>query len=305
MADEDRLTSVVGILTWGIEAGGYELTGSASGSAVYGVRIDGTDAVLKVTTADRGQTNARRELAFYRTLASRVPVSTPRLIRYADNDDLTALLLSAHTPARPAREWSRHAWLEMARQLAALHSTPMPDQPSWLDTPLLQRLLDRPPIGPAADYWSRTDAADRIGVVLDAPDTLAPALAATPACFLHGDCHVDNLLREGSRMVWADWQVAGVGSPAIDLAFLWSRANADGADIPRTEMVHEYASHRGIDVTVLRRSLIAAELGVLLFCWPEYAAYRTQTTRDRLTRRLVQLIREWPARCEVTSNEPN
>jgi Ser/Thr protein kinase RdoA (MazF antagonist) len=289
----DGLARVVRALEWGIDAGSTELTGAASGSGVYRVRIDGTEAVLKVTTADRGQSNARRELTFYRTLASQVPVTTPTLLRYADNDDLTALLLSAHTPARPAQQWHRSAWLEVARQLAALHSTPMPDQPSWLDTPWLQGVLDRPPIGLAEEHWSRTDAADRVGMVLDAPATLAAALAATPACFLHGDCHVDNLLREGNGVVWADWQVAGVGSPAIDLAFLWSRADTDGADVPYAEMVREYATRRGIDAVVLQRSLIAAELGILLFGWPRFAAHRTRTERNRLTRRLLQLMNEW------------
>jgi Ser/Thr protein kinase RdoA (MazF antagonist) len=292
MAD-DGLARVVRALEWGIDAGGTELTGSASGSGVYRVRVDGTEAVLKVTTAGRGQSNARRELTFYRTLASQVPVTTPILLRYADNDDLTAVLLSAHTPARPARQWRRSGWLEVARQLAALHSTPMPDQSSWLGTPWLQGVLDRPPISLAEEYWSRTEAAARIGMVLDEPAILAAALAATPACFLHGDCHVDNLLSEGSGLVWADWQETGFGSPAIDLAFLWSRANADSADVPYVEMVHEYTTRRGIDAVVLQRSLMAAELGILLFGWPQYAAHRTRTERNYLTRRLLQLINEW------------
>jgi Ser/Thr protein kinase RdoA (MazF antagonist) len=290
MPDEHGLARVIETLGWDIDAGGVELTGSASGSGVFRVRIDEADAVLKVTTAGRGQLNARRELTFYRTMAGQVPVTTPRLLRHADNDELTALLLSAHTPAHPAWEWDESAWLELARQLAAVHSTPLPEERSWLETPWLQRALDRPPVDLAEDYWSRTEAAGRIGPVLDAIAALAAALTAVPDCFVHGDCHVDNLLRDGQRVVWADWQVAGVGSPAIDLAFLWSRANADGADLPYAAMVNEYVAHRGIDAAVLRQSLIAAELGVLLFGWPEYAAFRTQTERDRLTRRLLDLI---------------
>ena len=165
---------------------------------MYRVQIDGHDAVLKVTGAGGGQRNARRELAFYRTLADRVPVMTPTLLRYADNDDCTALLLSAHTPARQAREWDQSAWLEVARQLAALHSIPLPDEDPWIDTPWLRQVLERPPISLAEDYWSGTDAADTIGPVLKAPGTLGEAFRATPDSFLHGDCHVDNLLRGGA-----------------------------------------------------------------------------------------------------------
>jgi aminoglycoside phosphotransferase (APT) family kinase protein len=258
------------------------LTGSASGSAVYRVRIDGTEAVLKVTTAGPGQANARRELTFYQTLAAQVPVATPRLLHHADTAELTALLLSAHTPARPAPEWDRSSWLEVARQLAALHSTPVPDRAGWLDTPWLQRSLEQPPLELARRYWGAEAA-------LAAPEALAAAVAAVPPCFVHGDCHVGNLLCEGDRLVWADWQVAGFGSPVIDLAFLWSRAHADGADLPYAAMLHEYATRRGLDEAVLRRAAVAAEIGVLLFGWPEYAAYRTPAERDRLARRLRQL----------------
>lgn len=280
-------------LGWRIDAVGAELSGSASGSAVHSVLTDGAEAVLKVTTAGPGQLDARRELAFYRTMADRVPVSTPGLLRYADNDELTALLLSAYPPAPPARQWHRTAWLTVARQLAGLHSTPIPDRPGWLGTPWLQRILDRPPVEAAEDYWSGTQAADRIGAVLAEPATLAAAVALTGACLVHGDCHVGNLLLDGDRLVWADWQVVGVGSPAVDLAFLWSRANADGATPPYADMMREYATHRPCDLDALARSTIAAELGILLFGWPEYAAQLGPAERDRLTRRLLRLLDDW------------
>jgi thiamine kinase-like enzyme len=293
MADDDRLRRVVRSLGWAVDIDGSALAGSASGAGVYRVQIDGHDAVLKVTGAGEGRRNARRELAFYQSLADRVPVMTPTLLRYADNDDLTALLLSAHTPARHAREWDRSAWLEVARQLAALHSIPLPDEDPWIDTPWLRQVLERPPISVAEGYWSGTDAADTIGPVLKAPGTLAEAFRATPDSFLHGDCHVDNLLREGNQIVWVDWQVAGAGSPAGELAFLWSRAQADGADLPYDAMLREYIAHREVDPALLRRALVAAEIGILLFGWPAYAAYRTQNERHRITRRLLQLVADW------------
>lgn len=293
MADEDDVISVVRALNWGLDADGTALAGAASGAGVYRVRADGTDAVLKVTAAGPGQPAARRELRFYRTLANQVPVATPTLLRHADDDNVTAMLLSAHMPARPARDWDLPAWLELASQLAALHSAPLPSDVSWLDTPWLPRTLDRPPIDSAEAYWSTTVAGHQVRQVLRAPAALGAAVAALPGCLLHGDCHVGNLLAEGSHLVWADWQVVGVGSPAVDLAFLWSRAYADGADPPYGAMVDAYAARRGIDRDLLRRALIAAELGVLLFGWPAYAARRTRAERDRLTRRLAHLVERW------------
>lgn len=293
MAHQDDVERAVFALGREVRVQGAALAGGASGSGVYRVRIDGYDAVLKVSTADGLQRNARRELTFYQTLAERVPVATPRLLDHADNDDLTALVLSAHTPARPAREWDRSEWLEVAAQLAALHSIRLTHEAPWVHTPWLRRILDQPPIKIAEHYWSDTDAAASVGKVLDAPAALAAADASTPDCFLHGDFHVDNLLRDGNHILWADWQVAGIGSPAIDLAFLLSRANADGADPPHAAMLHEYTAHRRVDLALLHRAVIAAEIGKTLFGWPEYAAYHTQNERDRITRRLRQLIADW------------
>ncbi|WP_328994739.1 aminoglycoside phosphotransferase family protein [Kribbella sp. NBC_01245] len=263
-----------------------ELAGSASGAGVYRVRFEGGDAVLKVTDAGEGQLDARRELAFYQSLANKVPVITPTLLRYADGAEHTALLLSAHSPPVPAAEWDREAWLEIARQLAELHSMAVPSGDPWI-----QGRPDAPSMGLAEAYWSATEAA---GCLLE-PDALAEAVRAMPDSFIHGDCHVGNLLRDGDRIVWADWQVAKVGSPAGDLALLWSRGGVDGADLPYDAMLREYATRRGLELAPLRRAVIAAELALLLFAWPHFAAYRTESDRTHLTHRLLDLTASWQA----------
>lgn len=97
----------------------------------------------------------------------------------------------------------------------------------------------------------------------------------------------------GERIVWTDWQVTGVGCPASELAFLWSRATADGADVPYDAMVREYVAHRPIEPALLRRALLAAEIDILLFDWPGYVTLLSHQARDRLTRRLLHLIDDW------------
>jgi Ser/Thr protein kinase RdoA (MazF antagonist) len=267
------------------------LTGSMSQSGVYRVRVDGRDAVLKVTVGDGSRTTARRELAFYQTLADQVPVRTPTLLRHVDNGQFTAILLSAHTPSVPARQWRRTEWLEVARQLAALHSMPVPTGEWWTHTPWLTSVLDEPPVPYALDYWSRTAAARAVDSVLAAP--LGQALGAVPDCFVHGDCHVDNLLRDGDDLVWTDWQVTGIGAPAVDLAFLIGRAHSDSADPPRADMIEAYARTRGVDSGPLERAVLAAELGFVLFGWPEYAHYHSADEQDRTVQRLIELIGGW------------
>ncbi|WP_020577410.1 aminoglycoside phosphotransferase family protein [Actinopolymorpha alba] len=290
---DDELVRVMRSVGLDGDVEAINLSGGASGSGVYRVQIDEDEAVLKVTTAGYGQKNARRELAFYRTLADRVPVTTPRLLRSADNEEFTAVLLSAHASALPARDWGRASWLEVTRQLAALHSMPPPDEAPWIDQPWHRQVPYQPPTDLAENYWSKTDAADSVRPFLDAPDDLAKALRAIPDSFLHGDCHVENLLRDGPQIVWTDWQVAGVGCPAGELAFLWSRAGVDGADVPYDEMLREYVTHRDIDLALLRPAVVAAEINLLLFAWPHFAPSCTPDERDHLTRRLLQLIEDW------------
>lgn len=267
------------------------LSGSMSQSGVYRVHFDGGDAVLKVTGPDGDRALASRELAFYQTLANDVPVRTPTLLCHVESPELTAILLSAHAPSLPAREWQPAEWLEVTRQLAALHSIPPPVGAPWTHRPWLSAVLDDPPVSAARDYWSRTAAAGFVDSVFGAP--LRFALGAVPDCFVHGDCHVDNLLREGSDLVWTDWQVTGIGSPAADLAFLLGRAYSDGADPPREEMIDAYACARGVDSATLRRAILAADLGFLLFGMPEYMHYHSRDEQDRITQRLIDVISEW------------
>ena len=197
-----------------------------------------------------------------------------------------------HGQTCPAADWDDAGWLELARQLAELHSFPAPDGAPWNGTPWLERILEQPPVEVAENYWSQTADSSSLGAVLDDADLLAAALAAVPRCFIHGDCHVGNLLLDGPQVVWVDWTVTGVGYPAIDLAALWERAYSDGAAPPYDQMLNTYAAHRGVDADDLRRSMLAALLTTTLFGWPEYAHYHSRTEQQRTTRHLVGLLED-------------
>lgn len=292
---DERVVSALAALGHPIDIDAVQLAGSMSQSGVYKVRINDRDTVLKVTSAGQEQDLARRELAFYRTLAAQVPVQTPQLLQAIDTDQLTVLLLTAHGPTCPAPDWDDAGWLGLARQLAQLHSFPAPEGAPWNGTPWLEGILDRPPVEVAENYWSRTPAGPSIATVLERTDLLAAALAAVPRCFIHGDCHVGNLLLDSSQVVWVDWTVTGRGYPAIDLAALWGRAHSDGAAPPYDLMLHAYATHRGVDEDDLRRTMLAALLANMLFGWPEFAHYHSPTEQERTTRHLIRRLEDWHA----------
>jgi aminoglycoside phosphotransferase (APT) family kinase protein len=47
-----------------------------------------------------------------------------------------------------------------------------------------------------------------------------PASATTPACLVHGDAGLHNVLWDGEAVTLLDWEWAGWGSPLVDLAWL-------------------------------------------------------------------------------------
>ena len=288
-----RITQMLDTLHWDLELDDAPSPAAASGAFVCRVRSRGHDAVLKLTEAGHAQGLARHELAFYRTMADLVPVDSPSVLDWADRDDFTALLLSAHNPGPGASDWKLPDWLELTRQLAALHATtpPQPQQPaaSWI-----REVLQHPPTQTAVEYWTST-AAREVPLLLGEITALATAFDEVPDGFIHGDCHVDNLLRHESRIIWADWQAYGLGNPAGEVAFLWSRAHADGAEIPYDAMIREYTTTRAISPATFPRAVLAAEIGILLFGWPQYAHYRNKATQHRLTARLRLLSDQWLA----------
>lgn len=267
------------------------LAGSASGSEVFRVWLESTQAVLKVTTVEQWRAPARHELRCYRELVDQLPVATPRLLEWVDTDEVTAMLLTAHSPAVPANEWTEAEWIDASAQLGALHAQA---DPAWLDNHgWLPPMLRRPPPESAVAYWR--------GVGIDhAPYDDLPAMAdvisVLPECFMHGDCHADNFLRAADgTLIWSDWQGASLGHGAEELAFLWGRADTDGGKLPREAMLSTYASARGVEVEPVRLAVLGAELGCLLTAAPEYAYWNPPEARDRQTRRCEQLILDWRA----------
>jgi len=290
-------TSALGAL--GREAGkSVSLAGSMSGSAVYRVDLEQGEAILKVTRLENGVEHlagARRELDFYLTLAHRVPVRTARLLDHLSTDEAVILLLGAHHPAEPAASWDDAGWLEVARDLAALHDWPPPADPTWQHGSLIIDALGEPDLDMAMAFWSQPGEAQLLKPMFDHPEALAQAITAPTECFLHGDCHAGNLLRHHGTIVWVDWQAAGVGSPASDLAFPSVRAVPDGALLPHDAMLDKYAVLRGLDPKEVGAAVLAAELSIFVLSWPRYAGFNTVVGIQRVHARVTDLARAWNA----------
>jgi aminoglycoside phosphotransferase (APT) family kinase protein len=184
-------------------------------------------------------------------------------------------------------------WAELGTELAALHSMPLPPGPHWTRSDATMQALADPDLERVDAFWAGTlpqladVVADRTG--------LREATTALSPVFTHGDCHTGNLLHSAGSLVFCDWQAAGIGRPASDLAFVTVRAIPSGAVVP-SALLDAYLINRPCDRRVLERALIAEELAVFVFLWPPYAAVNSPSGIARVVRRTRELARRWLAR---------
>jgi aminoglycoside phosphotransferase (APT) family kinase protein len=269
-------------------------THGMSGSRVhFARREDGRTCVLKVTSL-RGDDDARagrRELAFYRDLAERMPIRTPALLDSYEDDDVIAMLLSTHGEIEPATSWDSGSWLALASDLARLHGTVVPAPDRWKEHWSPFQALREPDLSMVDGFW-REDLGSSLDIIIEDREHLERQILQAGECFVHGDCHTENILREDGALVWIDWQSVGIGNPARDLAFLNVRAMPSGAQIP-PEMLNTYCSERDKDPERMRRSVIAAELSIFIFEWPPYASFNTPVGTRRVRRRTRHLAERW------------
>lgn len=272
------------------------MAGGASGSAVYKLTVvePAGEFVLKVASQPWLRERARRELTFYRELASHVPVLVPEFLMGGEADGSTYLLLAAAGLPTEAERWSEQRWIELATELGWLHREQV-----------LALAVDRGATGRQPASAEKLAAGEHAWRELGYERLLAPlwanfealdaAIRELPACLCNGDCHLGNLLTDpADRFVWIDWQEVHVGHGPDDLALLWQRAEGDGVNPPREAMLTAYAVARGIpDDVILRRAAVAAELTLVLLEWPTFFPYLSEPARARIRNRLERLVAAW------------
>jgi aminoglycoside phosphotransferase (APT) family kinase protein len=275
-----------------------ETTHGMSRSQVhFASRENGGTCVLKVTSLRRKDDvrAGRRELAFYRDLAGQLPIRTPALLDYYEDNDVIAMLLSAHGETESATSWDKRSWQALAVDLARLHGTAIPEPDRnhnhWRNDRSPTHALRKPDL-PVVDGFWREDFGSRLDAIIENREILEQEIFQAGECFVHGDCHTGNILRGHGALVWIDWQSTGIGNPAMDLAFLDARATPSGARIP-PELLATYCSERDIDLERMRRPVIAAELSIFIFEWPPYASFNSVTGTQRVRRRTGELAEQW------------
>jgi len=182
----------------------------------------------------------QRELSFYRQVAGRAPMQTPRVYAARMLDDSADFVLVLEDLC----EWDNAdhlAGLSMERarlcieQLAGLHawSTDLSNAavleafPS-IDTPIARDLLV-PAFGPGWQIY-RDKSSQPVSAAVAAfaerfTEAAGQALQALTerSMLLHGDIRADNLFFDGDRLKVVDFQFASRGAGVADIAYLVSQ----------------------------------------------------------------------------------
>ena len=291
------------------------LAGGASGATAYRLRFPQGDLVLKVTRPEAPGyllEQARREILFYRHLASTVRVRVPSVIGSCQGEAVGAcILLEAYEPSPEPAAWSESRYLEAAEHLGRFHAGFWGKERELSALGWLRRVedLEEGDIRQAYTHWERLRAEGRFEAVLTPQRhewilgmlgrirRVQTAPSSFPVTLCHGDFHIDNILVDRSGgMVLADWQEVGPGRGPEDLSFFLQRASFSGGRVPEEQMIrayrHSLVVSTGEDVAEsdIRRVADASELRTRLLHWPAFLASASERQLAELLGRIRVLV---------------
>lgn len=218
------ITAEVAAAVSALDLGPVEVTAITGGIAnrSFRLRASGQDLVLKFAgdSTDALCASPRSELAMH-TLAARAGLAPPLVMA----DPARGYIVSRHAPGRTlssADFGDAQLLRRVGAWIAALHAL-------------------HPPSGlPAVDFGER--AAGYLARVVEQGDdpfaadlfrelgyrrAALPAPGRLTAC--HHDLHHRNFIDDGERLLAVDWEYAGPGDPAADLASCVGYHGLDGA----------------------------------------------------------------------------
>jgi aminoglycoside phosphotransferase (APT) family kinase protein len=294
------MSEVLDTLALRADTGAPAPTGGMSGSHVVGAFTDhDVPVVVKVTALELPDEARRawRELEVYTDLSQRLPLPAPRLVAAYSTDGWIAIALERHRPAPPASRWTMERWIILATTLGELHGAGRRVLGLPLSADAVTSRSTEEISGVARQLWNGPADADRIRTVLDARERLHEVVSNEPASFVHGDCHLGNVvLNADGKPLLVDWQSAQFGPSAADVAFALTRASAGSESIPRDLVIDTYSAAADTDPAAVHRAVTAKQLLILVEQYPEFAAFLGPDEVTGLRRAFDVLLEEWEER---------
>ncbi len=194
-----------------------------------------------------------REVRVYRDLLSTADLGTAAFNRAGQRDrEGYSWLLLEYVPGVALRACGFDAYVRTAGWLGKLHAH-FGLNPGKLDGAdfLVQQgkdfFRDRAQLALHALRDYGRGLADRFEAVLEGYDTIVERLAAQDATLVHGSFRPQNILLLEAENAWrvcpVDWELAALGSPFYDLAFLVDGFAPRELDLLLDHYCHELAMH--------------------------------------------------------------
>ncbi|CAN5530806.1 hypothetical protein BH09ACT8_BH09ACT8_58940 [soil metagenome] len=244
---------------------------SGFSSLLYRLHLTGNDVPASVVVKLAAQSEARgamemlggyrRELAFYRHVADRSPLSTPHVhfaLGAVESADFALVMedLADWENADHLAGLSMHRARLCIKQLAGLHAwsltADVPDVFPSIDTPMARDLF-LPVFGMGWQVYLDNSAAHVPPAVARFAEQfarLAPQaldVLGSRSMLLHGDIRADNLFFDGERLKIVDFQMASRGVGTADIAYLVSQGLPTEVRRGQDEtLVREYLDHLGV-----------------------------------------------------------
>ena len=171
--------------------------------------------------------DARREPSVYRSILAGAGLGTAELFaEHADPRTGDAWLLLEKVAGRELYQFGDLGpWQQAARWLVALGRCPVPPTERERLVSYDEEWFTRWPDRARASMASATPHdRRRLAEVLDRYAPVVSTLAALPRGLVHGEFYASNILVDvaADRVCAVDWEMAGIGSPLLDLAALVS-----------------------------------------------------------------------------------
>ena len=231
----------------------------------------------------------RNEFNFYKTCSNQKNIFIPEVILQTINDDEMLIVMKKYFPVKP-EEWNENLQkyaIELCAQINAIDATGFvkifQEQEKQSDANELSIADDNPhPLSVSYRDWNNlqikfpkhidAELLKEMYENFDQINSYANKLGM-PETLCHGDCHPNNFLKDGDRLVICDWQGIGMGKGIGDVAFFISRGADMGIKINRDMLIESYREallkYANIEVKVsdLHKSVAANEFGVSFRFW--------------------------------------
>ena len=223
--------------------------------------------------------SAGRELGVYRHILAGAGLGTPALVGGRTREGDTGFIVLERVDGTPLSEIGDFSvWEAAARWLARMHATfatappRIPASESGPRTFLVS--YDRTLLAGAARSGLERAAQQSLGspevcVALGARLEYAlRALSSAPPTLVHGDFYPSNIVVADDRIAVVDWELAGIGPAALDVAALTAGGWSDEQRHDLIKAYHEesVALRRIETLTALVRRVELASLHLAL-CW--------------------------------------